>query len=81
VRSGQLPPVLARLAWRSGSASAITARWCVYRLIWLFYPAVTVSRVGWTPVSLVFPPVLWGVIGVVAAVTAIGFLTRDAKGT
>jgi hypothetical protein len=27
----------------------------------------------------VFPTVLWGVIGVVAAVTAIGFLTRYAK--
>jgi hypothetical protein len=63
-----------------GIASGITALWCVYRLIWLFYTAVTFSSVGWSPVSLVFPLVLWGVIGVVAAVAAIGFLTRYAKG-
>jgi hypothetical protein len=39
-----------------------------------------ISTTNQTPVSLVFPP-LWGVIGVVAAATAIGFLTRYAKGT
>jgi hypothetical protein len=63
-----------------GIASGVTALWCAYRLIWLFYTAVTFSSVGWSPVSLVFPLVLWGVIGVVAAVSAIGFLTRYAKG-
>jgi hypothetical protein len=41
---------------------------------------VTFSSVGWSPVSLVFPLVLWGVIGVIAAVSAVGFLTRYAKG-
>jgi len=40
-----------------------------------------ISTTNPTPVSLVFPLVLWGVIGVVAAVTAIGFLPRYAKGT
>jgi len=64
-----------------GIASGLTALWCVYRLIWLFYTAITLSSVGWSPVSLVFPFVLWGAIGVVAAVTAFGFLTRYAKGT
>jgi hypothetical protein len=64
-----------------GIGSGITALWCVYRLFWLFYTAVTFSSVGWSPVSLVFPLVLWGVIGVVAGITAIGFLTRYAKGT
>ena len=63
-----------------GIASGVTALWCAYRLIWLFYTAVTFSSVGWSPVSLVFPLVLWGVIGVVAAVAAVGFLTRYAKG-
>jgi hypothetical protein len=63
-----------------GIASGVTALWCAYRLIWLFYTAVTFSSVGWSPVSLVFPLVLWGVIGVVAAVSAFGFLTRYAKG-
>jgi hypothetical protein len=64
-----------------GIASGLTALWCVYRLIWLFYTAVTFSSVGWSPISLVFPLVLWGVIGVAAAISAIGFLTRYAKGT
>ena len=63
-----------------GIASGVTALWCAYRLIWLFYTAVTFSSVGWSPVSLVFPLVLWGVIGVIAAASAIGFLTRYAKG-
>jgi hypothetical protein len=63
-----------------GIGSGVTALWCAYRLIWLFYTAVTFSSVGWSPVSLVFPLVLWGVIGVVATVSAIGFLTRYAKG-
>jgi hypothetical protein len=62
-------------------ASGITALWCAYRVFWLLYTAMTFSSVGWSPVSLVFPVVVWGVIGVVAAVTAIGFLTRYAKGS
>ena len=64
-----------------GIASGITVLWCVYRLIWLLYTAVTFSSVGWSPVSLVFPFVLWGVVGVVAAIAAVGFLTRYAKGS
>jgi hypothetical protein len=62
-----------------GIALGITALWCVYRLFWLLYVAATLSGVGWSPVSLVFPFILWGVIGVVAAIGAIGFLTRYAK--
>ena len=30
--------------------------------------------------SLIFPIVLWGVIGVAAAISAIAFLTRYSKG-
>jgi hypothetical protein len=63
-----------------GIASGITALCCVYRLIWLLYAAVTFSSVGWSPISLVFPFVLWGMIGVVAAIGAVGLLTRYAKG-
>ena len=57
--------------------------WAVFRgrrhLVWLLYTAITFSSVGWSPISLVFPFVLWGVIGVVAAIAAIGFLTRYAR--
>ncbi|MDT5298585.1 MAG: hypothetical protein QOG79_1827 [Mycobacterium sp.] len=62
-----------------GIASGITALWCAYRLIWLFYTAVTFSSVDWSPISLVVPFVLWTVIGVVAGVAAFAFLTRYAK--
>ncbi|MBV8966079.1 MAG: hypothetical protein JO191_07880 [Mycobacteriaceae bacterium] len=62
-----------------GIACGVTALWCLYRLFWLLYVAATLSGVGWSPVSLVFPFVLWGVIGVVAAIAATGFLTRYAK--
>lgn len=62
-----------------GIASGLTALWCVYRLIWLFYTAVTFSSVGWSPISLAFPLVLWVVIGVAATIVAVGFLTRYAK--
>lgn len=62
-----------------GIVSAITAVWCAYRLLWLVYVAATVSSIGWSPVSLVFPFVLWGVIGVVAAVAAVGFLTNAKR--
>jgi hypothetical protein len=64
-----------------GIASALTALWCGYRLIWLIYTATTLSSIGWSPVSLVFPFVLWGVIGVVAAIAAVGFLNHYAKRT
>jgi len=62
-----------------GITTGLTALWCAYRLIWLLYTAITFSSVGWSPISLVFPFVLWGVIGVVAAIAAIGFLTRYAR--
>jgi hypothetical protein len=62
-----------------GITCSITALWCVYRVIWTLYLATTLSTVGWSPVSLVFPLVLWGVIGVIAAIAATGFLIRSAK--
>jgi uncharacterized membrane protein len=62
-----------------GVSSAVLAAWCAYRLLWLVYLAATISSVGWSPVSLVFPFVLWGVIGVVAAIAAVGFLTNAKR--
>ena len=62
-----------------GISAGLTALWCIYRLFWLFYTATMLSSVGWSPVALVFPFVLWGAIGVVAAVAAVAFLLRYAK--
>jgi hypothetical protein len=62
-----------------GISAGLTALWSVYRLFWLLYTATVLSNVGWSPVSLVFPFVLWAVIGVAAAFAAFAFLTRYAK--
>jgi hypothetical protein len=64
-----------------GISAGLTALWSLYRLFWLIYTATVLSNVGWSPVSLVFPFVLWTVIGVVAAIAAVAFLTRYAKQT
>jgi hypothetical protein len=62
-----------------GISAGLTALWSVYRLFWLIYTATVLSNVGWSPVSLVFPFVLWAMIGVAAAIAAFAFLTRYAK--
>lgn len=59
--------------------SGVTAVWSVYRVLWTIYLSATLSSVGWSPVSLIFPLVIWGVVGVVAAVAAVAFFTRYAK--
>jgi hypothetical protein len=56
-----------------GIGAAALALWSAFRLIWTPYIGMTF---GWFFGSMVFPFVLWGVIGTVAAVAAIGFLTR-----
>jgi hypothetical protein len=61
-----------------GISSALTALWSFYRVFWAIYLSATFSSVGWSPVSLVFPLVLWGAIGVVAAVSAVAFFQRYA---
>jgi hypothetical protein len=62
-----------------GISTAVTAVWCVYRVFWAVYLAVTLSSVGWSPVSAVISIVFWGVIGVLAGFWAFVFLTRYAK--
>jgi hypothetical protein len=62
-----------------GISSGLTALWALYRLFWLIYTATVLSNVGWSPVSLVFPFVLWTAIGVVAAIASFAFYTRYAK--
>ena len=62
-----------------GISAGITALWSIYRVFWLIYAATTLSSVGISAGSLVFPFVLWSVIGVAAAFAAYVFLVRYAK--
>ena len=59
-----------------GISTGLLAFWCLYRVLWSIYLSVTYDFLFG---SLVFSIVLWGVIGVVAAIAATGFLTRYAK--
>jgi hypothetical protein len=61
-----------------GISAGLLAAWSAFRLIWLLYIAITF---GLFMGSLVFQFVLWGVVGTVAAIAAIAFLTRYAKGS
>ena len=61
-----------------GISAALVALWSIYRLIWTLYIGMTF---GWFLGSMIFPMVLWGVIGTVAAVAATGFLTRYSRGS
>jgi hypothetical protein len=62
-----------------GISSAVTALFCLYRVFWTIYAASVLSSVGVSAVSLIFPLVLWGVIGVAAGISATAFLMRYAK--
>jgi hypothetical protein len=62
-----------------GISAGMTALWSVYRLFWLFYSATVLSSVGLSPASLVFSFVLWGAVGVAAALVSAAFLLRYAK--
>ena len=59
-----------------GISTGLLAFWCLYRVLWSIYLSVTYDFLFG---SLMFSVVLWGVIGVVAAIAATGFLTRYAK--
>jgi hypothetical protein len=59
-----------------GISSGLVAFWCLYRVLWSIYLTLTYDFLFG---SLVFSIVLWGVIGAVAAIAAVGFLTRYAR--
>ncbi|EHB47825.1 hypothetical protein MycrhDRAFT_5951 [Mycolicibacterium rhodesiae JS60] len=61
-----------------GISTGLLAFWSIYRVIWSLYLALTYDFVFG---SLVFPILLWGVIGVVAAIVSLGFVTRYLKGS
>jgi hypothetical protein len=59
-----------------GISSGLLAFWSIYRAFWSLYLALTYDFLFG---SLIFQVVLWGVIGAVAAIASIAFLTRYAK--
>jgi hypothetical protein len=59
-----------------GISSALVALWCLYRVFWSVYLMMTYDFMFG---ALIFGIVLWGVIGAVSAVAAIGFLARYAR--
>jgi len=59
-----------------GASSGLLALWCLYRVLWSIYLTMTYDFLFG---SLVFSIVLWGVVGTVAAIASVGFLTRYAK--
>jgi uncharacterized ion transporter superfamily protein YfcC len=61
-----------------GISTGVLAVWSFYRLIWMLYIGMTF---GWFLGAMAFSFVLWGVIGIVAAVASFGFLTRYRKGS
>lgn len=55
----------------------LLAFWSIYRVIWSIYLSMTYNFLFGT---LVFSIVVWGVVGTVAAVAAVGFYNRYSKG-
>ena len=61
-----------------GIGAGLVAAWSLFRLMWALYLGMTF---GWFFGSMAFQLVLWGVIGAVAGIAAVGFLTRYSKGS
>lgn len=59
-----------------GISSGVLALWCLYRVLWSLYLMMTYDFLFG---SLLFSVVLWGVVGAVATIAAVGFLTRYAR--
>ena len=57
-------------------SSGLVAFWCLYRVAWSLYLSLTYNFVFG---SMIFPIILWGVIGGAAAISAIAFYTRSSK--
>ena len=62
-----------------GISTGIAALWSIYRVFWLVYTTATFSSVGWSPVSLVFPLIMWSVFAVGTGLVSAAFLLRYAK--
>ena len=58
----------------TGIGWAILAASCAIRVLFLISSSIMLASVGWSPVSLIFSFMMWGVIGVVAVIGAVAFL-------
>jgi hypothetical protein len=63
----------------AGIGWAILAASCAIRLLFLVFAQIMLASVGWSPVSLIFSFMMWGVIGVVAVIGAVAFLTGATR--
>jgi hypothetical protein len=61
-----------------GIATGLVAAWSLFRLIWVLYLGLTF---GWFFGAMAFQAVLWAVVGAVAGIASVGFLTRYSKGS
>ncbi|MCV7093002.1 hypothetical protein [Mycobacterium interjectum] len=61
-----------------GIATGLVAAWSLIRLIWVLYLGLTF---GWFFGAMAFQVVLWAVVGAVAGIASVGFLTRYSKGS
>lgn len=61
-----------------GISAAVVAVLSLFRVFWALYLALTFD---WMFGSMVFQILLLGVVGTVAAIAAIGFLTRYSRGS
>jgi hypothetical protein len=59
-----------------GISFAVLAAGSAFRLFWLLYVSLSF---GWVAGSLIFSFAFWAVIGVVAAIAAVGFLERAKR--
>ncbi|MET0451835.1 MAG: hypothetical protein ABW137_08340 [Mycobacterium sp.] len=59
-----------------GIILAVIAGWSAFRALWLLYVALTFDGLFG---SLVISAVVWGGIGVVAAIGAVAFLARSGR--
>jgi hypothetical protein len=62
-----------------GIVLGLVALGCIFSLLSTIYAAAVYSSIGVSAMSWIFPIVMYGVIGALAAIGAIAFLTRYSK--
>lgn len=59
--------------------AGLTALWTGYRVFWLLYSATVVSGVGISAATLIISAVIWGVVGLAAALVSVAFFLRYTR--